>query len=500
MSLRLRLTLLNGLVLLLAIGVFAALAYAIQARGLRNSLDTSLEEQARWFSDNASVWFDRPSRRLRGVVLPDPRTFTAPDVLIQIDSPNGEVEGRSRSLGDRSLPLEQEMVRRAFAGQAYYSDIDVDGQPVRLYVAPLRVGRPGEESPTIVAMIQVARPLSPLYESLHSLQTSFLLVGAAGVLVSLIAGWLLARAALRPIDRLAAAAHAVGTSRDFGRRVPEPVGASHDEVGRLAGEFNRMLGQLQAAYNQLEAALAAQRRFVADASHELRTPLAVLRGNLDLLGRQATVGASPTLVSDMLSETERMGRLVGDLLLLAQADAGQHLTLAPVAIVPVVQDAFRAARFIREDVELRLGDTPEEAWVEGDSDRLKQLLLILLDNALKYTPSGGRVTLAARAEGVSISLSVSDTGPGIQPEERARIFERFYRADLARGRGGAGLGLAIARWIVDEHHGSLEVESNPGRGSIFRVRLATIPVPAEARIHPDFSPEFRPAAAGAATV
>ena len=164
MSLRLRLTLLNGLVLLLAIGAFATLAYAIQARALRASLDTSLEEQARWFGDNASVWFDRPSRRPRGVVLPDPRTFTAPDVLIQIAGRAGDLEGRSRSLGDSTLPTDPDMLRRAFGGEAWYSDIEVDGQPVRLYVAPLRVSRagPGDEAQPIVAVIQVARPLASL--------------------------------------------------------------------------------------------------------------------------------------------------------------------------------------------------------------------------------------------------------------------------------------------------------------------------------------------------
>lgn len=244
-----------------------------------------------------------------------------------------------------------------------------------------------------------------------------------------------------------------------------------------------MLGQLQAAYNQLEAALSAQRRFVADASHELRTPLAVLRGNLDLLG--ATLpgvvedGEAPgDLLADMQNETDRMGRLVGDLLLLAQADAGQHLTLAPVEVAPLVRDAFRAARFFRQGVELRLGEVAEGAWVSGDADRLKQVLLILLDNALKYTPTGGRVSLDARAAAHEVVLSVADTGPGIPPIDRDRIFDRFYRADVARGRGGAGLGLAIAKWIVEEHRGLLRAESNnSGPGSVFCVALPTVSPP-----------------------
>jgi signal transduction histidine kinase len=482
-SLRLRLTLLNGVVLLLAIGAFAGLAYAIQARALRTSLDSSLQEQARWFGDNASLWFDPRTRRPRGVVLPDPRAFAAPDVLIQIEGANGEMYGRSRTLGDTSLPLDPDTVHRALGGQAWFSDIQLDDEPVRLYVAPLRVSRgPGSDGSQVAAIIAVARPLSSLDQSLQSLQTSFLLVGGAGVLVSLVAGWLLARAALSPIDRLAAAAHAIGASRDFSRRVPEATGRA-DEVGRLAEEFNRMLGQLQAAYNQLEAALSAQRRFVADASHELRTPLAVLRGNLDLLGNTLPnvaedADAPSDLLADMQSETDRMGRLVGDLLLLAQADAGQHLTLAPVDVAPLVRDAFRAARFFREGVQLRLSEVAEGAWVAGDADRLKQVLLILLDNALKYTPTGGQVVLAAEARAGEVVLSVADSGPGIPAADRPRIFDRFYRADVARGRGGAGLGLAIAKWIVDEHHGTLQVDSNNSEpGSVFRVALPMVPPP-----------------------
>jgi signal transduction histidine kinase len=492
-SLRLRLTLLNGVVLLLAIGAFAAVAYVTQAQVLRNSLDASLREQARWFSDNAGIFSDRPFRQRRSIVLPDPRRFAAPDVFIQFADRSGEIDVRSRNLGDDTLPFDRAMLARALSGQEWFADVEVDGQPLRLFVAPFRVGGLAEQGPPI-GVIEVARPLATLQGNLRTLQVTFLGVAGAGVLLSLAAGWLLAREALRPIDRLAAAAQSIGAARDFGRRVPVRPGARRDEVGRLAEEFNRMLAQLQAAYEQLQAAhdqldvaLASQRRFVADASHELRTPLAVLRGNLDLL-RSMTDGSTDgdaeeraQILSEMAGETERTARLVGGLLLLAQADAGQHLTLAPTALGPVVRDAFRAARFLREGLELRLGDVPEETWVAGDADRLKQLLLILLDNALKYTPPGGRVTIDARhlsRAGIDgVAVRIADTGPGIPSEEQARIFERFYRADRARAAAGAGLGLAIARWLVEEHRGAIDVESTPGRGSLFTVWLPTIAPP-----------------------
>lgn len=170
-----------------------------------------------------------------------------------------------------------------------------------------------------------------------------------------------------------------------------------------------------------------------------------------------------------------MGRLVSQLLLLAQADAGQHLTLARVDLPAVLHNAFRAARFFRDDVELCLTGIPEAAWVMGDADRLEQVLLILLDNALKYTPPAGRVTLGAEPleehGRAGIAVRVTDTGPGVPAHERERIFERFARVDRARSAGGAGLGLAIARWIVAEHGGRIAVDECVVGGGAFSVWL-----------------------------
>jgi signal transduction histidine kinase len=402
-------------------------------------------------------------------------------VFIQVTTADGENLARSRNLDEDALPTGLEALQRALGGDEWFSDVDADGQLLRVFTSPLRIG-PAPIAP--IGMVQVARPLAPTLSNLRSLQTTFATIGAIGVLVSLVVGWLLARAALRPIDRLAAAAHAIGAARDFARRVPVAPGGGRDEVGRLAEEFNHMLVQLHDAYDQLEAALAAQRRFVADASHELRTPLTSLRGNVELLRRMPELELAENrddveqVLADMAAETERVTRLVGDLLLLARADAGQHLALVPTDVGSLVREAFRSARFLREGVELHMGTVPSAAWVEAEPDRLKQLCLILLDNALKYTPMGGQVTIeaesASRGDQEGVVLSVRDTGPGIPVEEQERIFERFYRVGSARAPGGAGLGLAIARWIVEEHHGTIEVHSAPGQGSTFRVWLPTV--------------------------
>jgi signal transduction histidine kinase len=233
-----------------------------------------------------------------------------------------------------------------------------------------------------------------------------------------------------------------------------------------------MLGHIQSAYQQIENTLAAQRRFVADASHELRTPLTTIRGNLGLLSGRREVSSQDRqeALEDMASEAERMSRLVANLLVLARADAGLHVQKGPVRLDEIMEDVYRQARVLNESVTLRLRG-PEPAEVEGNSDYLKQLLLILVDNALKNTPPGGRVDIADLCENGWVRLAVSDSGRGIPPQALPHIFERFYQADKSRSSGGTGLGLAIAKWIAEEHNGRIEATSTPGVGSTFTVWL-----------------------------
>jgi signal transduction histidine kinase len=313
---------------------------------------------------------------------------------------------------------------------------------------------------------------------------------------------MLARTALHPIDRLAHVADAIGAARDFGKRVPV-AGRRPDEIGRLSMAFNRMLGELQEAHEVVARALVAQRRFVADASHELRTPLATLRGNVDLLRQMlADVGDSDTaetaILDDVSAEAERMSHLVADLLLLAPADAGQHLTLRPTDLTPVARDAARAARLLRDEVQVETADLPPDLWVRGHADRLRQVLMILLDNAVKHTPPGGQVHLTAEraaAAGVDgIAVRVADDGPGIALEAQPRIFERFYRAPGSRSGEGTGLGLAIARWIMDEHQGTISVASTPGSGATFTVWLPAIAGPHDDTMSPTAHEPGRPQA------
>ena len=454
--------------------------------------------------------------------MPIFRRFAGTSTFVQVANANARVEARSENLGADSLPLPTDALDAALAGDEWLGEVSVEGQRLRQIVTPLRFTRaPGE--PPLSLVLQVAQPLGSLEGTLRALQTTVLLVGAAGTLVAVVAGWVLARTALHPIDRLAATADAIGAARDFNQRVPVLDGRP-DEIGRLGTAFNRMLGELQAAHDQLASALAAQRRFVADASHELRTPLATMRGNVDLLRQMvADLGDGETqetaILDDVSVEAERMSRLVADLLLLAQADAGQHLTLRPLDVTPVARDAARSARLLRDDVVVEAGDLPGGLWVHGHADRLRQVLMILLDNAVKHSPPGGHVTLtaervsqsaapkttaprdalsehgatcgAAVADGGDlVAIRVSDQGTGIAPSEHARIFERFYRAHGSRLGEGTGLGLAIARWLVEEHQGSITLSSTPGQGATFTIALPSI---AASTPDPDVTPSIPPA-------
>ena len=226
----------------------------------------------------------------------------------------------------------------------------------------------------------------------------------------------------------------------------------------------------------MEQALQAQRRFVADASHELRTPLTTIRGNLALLQRRPPIDASDreAVLVDLTDESDRLIRLVNDLLVLARADAGQRLHCTAVAVGPLLDDLCRQARLLAPDRTIEC-ETETDLTVLADRDALKQVLLILIDNAFKHTPRHSRISLRTAVDGRRGAISVRDTGPGIDPRRLPHIFERFYRGDTSRTGAGTGLGLAIARALMDAQQGALEVQSEVGRGSTFTVFLPLSP-------------------------
>jgi two-component system, OmpR family, sensor kinase len=331
-----------------------------------------------------------------------------------------------------------------------------------------RLGPPLLGQPTV---IQYARPLSGV-EKTEARVRAFLLLGVlGGAGLALLAGLTVARRAMTPIAQLTTVAREVERTRDPGRRVPQPE--VDDEVAELARTLNDMLAALDAARAETEATLARQREFVADASHELRTPLTSVLANLELLAEELE-GEELEAASSALRSTRRMRRLVADLLLLARADAGRRAPQRPVDLADVLVEAASELEPVSDGHELSVDARPTR--VEGARDDLHRMTLNLLDNALAHTPSGTTVRAAVTASDGTAVLTVEDEGPGIPPDLRERIFDRFVRGASDRG-GSTGLGLAIVRAVAETHGGSVSYETpESGRGARFVVRIPAAPV------------------------
>jgi signal transduction histidine kinase len=291
-----------------------------------------------------------------------------------------------------------------------------------------------------------------------------------GILISAVGGAFMAWRALRPVDKITQTAREILSTDNLDQRVPISS-KPNDEVGRLAHAFNDMLERLSKLF-------FVQQRLVADVSHELRTPLTVLRGNVDLL--RAMGCADMESLDAMTRETDRMTRMVGNILLLSQADAGVlPMQMQVMEMAPLIQDVVRSANVLAGDRVQIASNICTDALVKGDHDRLKQVFLNLIENAIKHTPTGGLVSIdcdspdAAAGIPKQINIAVSDTGTGIPEADLPHVFERFYRADKSRSRehGGAGLGLSIAMSIVQTHGGHMSVRSKMGEGTTFEVHL-----------------------------
>lgn len=318
----------------------------------------------------------------------------------------------------------------------------------------------------IIGILQVGYPLSTRENFFFKIMPYSPFVGLGLLALSCIGGYALARRVFRPIHRLTRAARSLAEG-NLSHRVPVPV--SQDDVHVLAATFNNMAARMEATFTQ-------QRRFVADASHELRTPVAAICGLTEVALTQGETEAMEAALRNVHAESERLGRLINDLLMLARIDEGRLLLdRDPVRLDHLAADVVASMQPLAEErgLHLELGQLAP-VTVLGDAARLIQVLLSLLDNALTYTPTGGHVTVTVQVKEAQAWVSISDTGIGIEAADLPHVFERFYRADRARSRaaGGSGLGLALAQDIVRAHGGTIVAASQPGRGSTVTVMLA----------------------------
>ncbi|MCL4504515.1 MAG: ATP-binding protein [Chloroflexi bacterium] len=461
MSIRTRLTIWYSVILVLGFVLFGAGVYVSVSVTMVGQVDASLEQSASSIADQIKIIMNGDGRVIS---LPQFDVFRASTVYVEAIDTKGKIRGRSTNVGTFENQLDPATItelsqKPATEQKPIYNNVQHTGAPpLRVYTYPLVVQDTGE----LFGYLQVAASVEDIELTKHGLLLTLLVVGALGLVVSAVAGAAMARRALRPVTEITNTALEIYRTEDLNRRVEVET---NDEVGRLASAFNEMLDRLTRLFR-------AQQRFVADVSHEMRTPLTVIRGNVDLLRMGC---ADEESLDAITSESERMTRMVSNLLLLSQADAGAlPMRMEPLDLAPLINNVVRSGNIMADGRVEVTANVADDLEVLGDSDRLKQVLLNLVDNAIKHTPEGGKVTVEASSNGgTAVHLVVKDTGIGIPPQDLAHVFERFYRVDKSRSRaqGGAGLGLAIAKSFVEAHGGRIEVQSTVGAGTSFIVTL-----------------------------
>ena len=374
--------------------------------------------------------------------------IAGPEVFVQTRDVQATVVDRTQNLADHTLPLERANLATIDSFLPWREIASVNGE--RLLILNQPVGEEGRVS----GLLQIASSITEREQSLVRFRTlliiSNLLISAAAFAI----GWALAGLGLLPIQRITDAARAIGNQRDFNRRVE--YSSSKDEVGHLAVTFNAMLTALQEAHQQTEESLKAQQRFVADASHELRTPLTTIRGNIRLLQRTPPINEADrhSILQDITSESDRLIRLVNDLLILARRDTRQPLQCEWSPIQPVIEEVQRQTHLLAPERPIHF-DTPPNVLVQANRDALKQVLLILLDNAFKHTPGQTAISLTIQIDAHTVTLQVCDSGPGIDPQSLPYLFDRFFQVEPERNQAGSGLGLAIAKALVEAQGGQI---------------------------------------------
>jgi heavy metal sensor kinase len=426
----------------------ASIFYARQDELLRSTAETVASAYVQELEEEQSA------AKANDVVLAQ---MVFPNRYVEVADADGRVVAWSSNLAGHQLTVPPAVLNEARQNGSF-----VVLNQLRVAVVPLSVDRSKQ-----LGFAIVAEPLSVVDEGLRRLRRDFLFGVPLILLLASTGGYFLARKSLSPIALMNQQTQRI-TAENLSARLD--VAHPRDEVGRLATTINELLARLDAAFQE-------QKRFIADASHELRTPLAVLRGETEVALQQERATAeykeSLALIKD---EAERLSRIVENLFLLARQPVDTpSMVKEPVRLDELLTDCVRAAHVLamQKGLRLKIDGALPAITVSGDDEMLKRMLLNLLDNAVKYTAPGGEIKVALGSQNEYARIVVTDTGIGIPESEQPRIFDRFYRVDKARSRalGGAGLGLSIARWIVEGHSGSLSVESAFGRGSAFTASL-----------------------------
>jgi two-component system OmpR family sensor kinase len=463
-----------------------ALVFIGTWQALRSNLDNALMSIAH--AESASMT-DRPDGAVHihnaGTLASDAENGPGYEHFVQIKDTDLRVLAQTSNVTIRTdFPQDAVLERRALSGQSFFADIYNASDRYRAVYYPIDTSAQGR----VVVVVAVAT--KPLVRSLETLLVTLvgsLIIGSAAAVwgASRLSGYL-----TRPLERVAGAARSIDES-NLGARIPE-VSADR-ELRELSDILNDMLGRLETAFHLQQRMVELQKRFMADASHEVRTPLANMRGTVEVtLRRPRPAEEYRKALETLLPEILRLSSLVSDLLTLSRVEGGhlaESFTLCNLAEIAHVVTASFSTRAAAKKVALRV-EVHEPVFVWGSRGQLQQVVTNLLDNAIRHTPAESEVVVAVRQVSRGAELSVCDAGSGLSPEDRDRIFDRFYRVDGARTReaGGVGLGLAIVKAIIEAHGGEVRVVSEPGSGATFSVYL---PEPSKRVSNSVFSPSIR---------
>jgi len=454
MSLRLRLTLLYATMVGGLLVVFGLSVYVLVNFLLLNQVDTTMARVS-----NQIVGLLDVDAMGNPVIVDLPPLDVTENTYVQVLGRDGRIKLSSLSIGFLAQPLDPLGLQ---AEQPVYSELYVADVHMRVLSVPLLSG---EKS---IGVLQIGTNLGILDATRRELLAIMFSAAAIAVVLAGMGSFVVLGRALAPLHTITETVDQINRADDLSRRIPYR-GPVHDEVGSLVEAINQ-------TFERLETIFTSQQRFLADVSHELRTPLTVIKGNVDLMRKMKQVDEES--LSSMDQETGRLTRLVGGLLLLAQAESGKLILQSkPVELDAILFEVMQEMTVIaRGKVQLRMNEV-DQLQVRGDPDRLKQVFLNLLGNAIQYTPSGGSVFVGLARIGDRARVIIRDTGPGIPADDLPHIFERFYRVEKSRTRSraaGFGLGLSIANWIVESHGGQITAESREGRGTTFAVWLPTL--------------------------
>ena len=452
-SIGVRLTAWYFVVLALALGLFGTAMSLAMRESVHAVVDDALRVRLEGVQQFMSRYFPGRSVDKISQELDENSELKPGDDLVQIADAEGNMIFRSTSIRPLNIPLTR-------TERPEIQTVKVDGNPFRILTAGVDVN--GQ-----AYTVQLAAQLGEFYGMLDHFGWQLLGSIPVVLLLATMGGYWISRRALAPVDEITRTARLI-SAQNLSQRLSVPKAG--DELQRLAQTLNQMIARLEAAFQR-------NIQFTGDASHELRTPVTVIRTAAELALRRNRAAADyEEALRQILAEAERTTVLIENLMTLARADSGAAgLQFESADLAESVREACQEGRTLAAacDVQFHWEVPGGEMRVRGDPSALRRLFLILIDNALKYTPAGGEVSVSVRQGGTFVIGEVRDNGIGIAAEDLPNIFERFYRSDKARSRelGGAGLGLAIAKWIADAHGAGIQVESAPGQGSLFRVRI-----------------------------